>query len=229
VAYYPHYYGYGSDQQGNGMQVMARDSGWVFWGLGNCYYGPQASYYYYGCAAVYQLVAYSCYGYGGPGMFGFNPDLGGDVAQLDPPGMSAYGSNVTSPRELLNFIEVTPDGKRLLFVTTQGNYGYYRYTKNEERVNYVTNIDFDTSDGSMHADFDRSDDSGRIESSAGRAGEAMSHATGSLDAYYGYKSSAGNERDQEMVRARFNAATKTYDVTRFTSITGRFNVLHVTR
>jgi hypothetical protein len=225
--YYPLYYGYAPEHhQGIGMQVMAKDTGWVFWGTGNEYYGPTTTYYYYGSDVVYNWYAYGCYGYGGVGLYGFNADMGGKVAQLDPPGMSASGVNVTSPQELLNYIEVSRDGSKLLFVTT--GY-YYMYYKDQERVNYVTNIDFDTPDGSMSSSFNRANDSGRLDGANGRAGEAMGISGNSQYAYYAYKQGSSNETNKEMVRAAFDPTTKTWTLTRYSSITGRMNVLFATR
>ena len=224
--YYPMYYGYAPmGKHGWSQQVMARDTGWVFWGTGYQYSGPTSTTTAYYGTSVYPVAYYGVYGYGGVGMYGFNADVGGPVAQLNEPSLSSPG---TTQREMLNFIDVTPDGSRLTYVSTND---YYLYYKERELVNEVHNIDFSAANGAMHAAFDRSVDAGRLEASNGRAGEAMSTSTVSGATYYAFKAGAGNETQKEIVKAIIDPATGAWQQTRYSAsaLTGRINVLYATR
>ena len=86
-------------------------------------------------------------------VYGFNADMGGKVDQLDPPGMSSRGQHDLAAG-ILNYIEVDRDGTRSCSSCTTRALRTST-TRTAERVNYVTNIDFDTPDGSMHARFNR--------------------------------------------------------------------------
>ncbi len=225
--YYPRYwladgYGYAPNKiQGAGRQVMAKDTGWVFWGSGYQYSGPSSS----GSSGgpPHRTYYRGAYGYGGVGLYGFNADVGGAVKQLNAPGLS---QDSTGTYELLHWIEVTPDGKRLAYVSSY----YYLYSYyNRERVNYVENIDFATPNGAIHADFDAGDDAGRLEASNGRAGEAMAFTPHGPTLYYAYKVGASNETGREMVKRKYDPATGTWATTRFPAVTGRINVLYAAR
>jgi hypothetical protein len=137
----------------------------------------------------------------------------------------SHENSTSSPYEVLNYLEVTRDGKTLLINTSWGNTSYLY--KHQERVSYVTNIDFDTTDGDMHSGFNRVNDSGRLEDTNGRGSEAMSFSVPSDTAYYSYKSGAGNETGRELVQAKWDPATKTFEKT--THNTGRIHVLYSTR
>jgi hypothetical protein len=222
--YYPYYYGYGGGVRGHGTQVMSKDTGWVFWGSNRCYTGPSFSSSTSYAANSHAMYYYGCYGYGGTRINGFNADMGGGVAQIEPTSMS-HENSTSSPYEVLNYLEVTRDGKTLLISTSWGNTTYLY--KNQERIGYATNIDFETTDGEMHAGFNRATDSGYLEESNGRGSEAMGFSIPSDTAYYAYKSGAGNETGMEIVQAKWDPATKTFEKT--THNTGRIHVLFSTR
>jgi hypothetical protein len=220
--YYPMYYGYAPDnQQGAGLQVMAKDTGWVFWGAGWQYTGP-SNYYYYG-GPVYTVYYYGCYGYGGVGIYGFNADVGGAVAQLNNPSLTQDTTGVT---EMLNFLEVSADGSRLTYTTTSN---YYLFYKDQEYVNQVRHIDFSSPTGQISPSFNPSADAGRLESTPGRAGEAVGISASSNDTYYAFKAGASDEAAKEIVRARVDPATNGWTLTRYNTLTGRMSVLYATR
>ena len=225
-AYYRDYYGqYADEQHGKSMQVMSKDTGWVFWGANSATYGPYNPSSSNAGGTPHPLYYYGTYMYGGLKIMGFNADTGGKVSELQPSGMAASSDTASSPYEGLNYIEVTRDGSKLIFVTSYGDSNYYR--KHQERVNYVTNIDF--SSGSLHGAFNASADAGRLQASNGRAGEALGYSVASDTAYYAFKQGASNENAMEIVKAKWNAASKSWDVMPQAVPTGRIHVLFAAR
>jgi hypothetical protein len=221
-AYRPGYLNAPNTTQGAGRQVMAKDTGWVFWGSGYQYgSAAKSSSTTYG-GPVHPTHQYGVYGYGGVGLYGFNAEVGGAVAQLDPNGSSSAG---TKERERLHYIEVADDGSSLVYVSS-GEARYSRYDR--EQVVSVRDIKFDALTGAMHAAFNRGSDARFLESADGRAGEAMAITNQGRDIYYAFKAGAKDETQREMVRARFDdkgaLTTK-----RFPTTTGRLNVLYAGR
>jgi hypothetical protein len=221
--YYPLYYGYApAKRQGTGRQVMAKDTGWVFFGSNYQYTGP-GRYYYYGGPPI-TTYYYGAYGYGGTGVYGFNGDLGGKVSILSDPTLSS-NSTASTYWDLMHYLEVTRDGSRLAYVTSI----YYYYDRyDQERINTIWNLDFGS--GALHSGFSRTSNTSKLEAANGRAGESMGlPPTNNSDVWYAYKKGASNETQKEIVRARLDATSNTWEFTRFTGLTGRMNVLYSTR
>ena len=228
--YYPYYgtryiqeYGYlPTGCQGQGLQVMAKDSGWVFFGAGKQAYGTITASTSYSSYGIWPYPAYYHYGYGYGGfkVFGFDADVGGPIADLSDGGWGSTGTS-TSPRNLFDHMEVAKDGKSLSIVWISD---YYTHYHNRERVGFVKNIDFNETTGLLDASWTRTDDAGDWEGSNGRAGESMSIA--GRDFYYAYKSSSGNENDKHFTRQRL-LDDGTWQKTQVTNSagTGRINVL----
>ena len=228
--YYPGYalyYSYGYAPHGNqgaGRQVMAKDSGYVFWGVGYQYSGPYAgsTYYYYG-GPINPTYAYGAYGYGGVGVYGFDADYGGDIAHLHN---ASWAPASTSYYELLGHFEVRRDGKRITY--TSSAYYYYWYY-HQELLTVIDNISFSGPGHTIHSGFDRDRDPQRLETSAGRLSESMAVVPGGNDVYYAFKAGGSDETSREMVRARLDPSTGSWDKTRYSSVTGRINVLYGAR
>lgn len=220
-------YGYApAGHQGASRQVMAADTGCVFWGAHYQYSGPSkysGSYDHYYGGPIYATYAYGCYGYGGTGIYGFNAEVGGSVYELHDP---ALASASTSIQDRLHYIEVADDGSKLAYVTS----GYYYYSKYDaERVQVITELAFDETTGALNPDFVRSDHAARVSSGSGRSGEAMAIVPGGRDVYYAFKSSASNETSLEMVKLSIDPNTNTWSTKTFPTITGRMNVLFAGR
>lgn len=93
-------------------------------------------------------------------------------------------------------------------------------------ISVITDVDFDTTDGSIDPKFSQASDTARLEASFGRAGESMAIPAGDDSIiWYAYKSSASNETQKEMVKAVLES-DGTWTKTRFSSLPGRINILH---
>jgi hypothetical protein len=228
--YYPRYgmaycteYAYQPKQtQGLGRQVMAKDTGWVFWGANYQNYGPYAPYtgYYYRGQFVYSGYYNYGNGYGGLGIYGFDADVGGAVADFTK---SGWTSTSTSPYALLCHIEVSRKGEQLVFEYIPNSSTHYR---NQESIRWVRNIHFDESTGALDSGYDSSTDAGDFES-YGRAGESYSVITGGRDIFYAFRSGSSNENQKYFTRQRWDPNTATWTKTQVTNSTGsgRISVL----
>ena len=203
--------------QGLSQQVMARDSGNVFFSSGYQYYsvGGTTSTSS-GQGPIYTTSGYGCYGYGGCGMWGFNAEVGGRVYALHHPSMA---NNSTSTQELFCYMQTNHAGTRVAWVSC-GN--YYRHHYSAERVNVASNINFDPATGNLSG-FNASTHAKRVEAASGRAGESMAFTQNGDDIYYAYKSGASNETSQEIVKLSFN--NEVAGTPNRTGTTGRMNIL----
>ncbi len=216
-------YGYApAGHAGGSRQVMARDTGDVFWGAQYQYAGPYTTTSTTFGGPVHATWGLGCYGYGGTAVFGFNADLGGAVAALHDP---SWAPDSTGTQERLHYLEVSDDGSKVAYVTS----AYYYYSKYDaERVQLISNISFNTPNGSLHGAFDFNDDARRVESSNGRAGESMALIPNGTDMYYAYKSGAGNETSLEMVKVKVEPDGSTTKSV-YGAISARLNVLFAGR
>ena len=175
---------------------MSKDTGWVFWGSNNQYTGPTSTNSSTYAANVYGSYYYGANSYGGPGPDRLQRGHGRHGRAAGSCGAQrGRGHGDVAPTSGLNYMEVARDGSKILCNWTPSSAYLYM---NQEQINYVTNIDFSEL-AAMHAGFNRANDSGRLESSNGRASEAMAISLPSETVYYAYKAGAGNETAMEMV------------------------------
>jgi hypothetical protein len=109
---------------------------------------------------------------------------------------------------------------------TSTHYLYSAY--NLEHVQVVTDINFNATNGAMHAGFDRTVDSKRVETSNGRSGESMAIVNGGRDVYYAYMAGASNDTAMAVTRLRVDPTTSAMTPTA-SGIVGRINILFAGR
>ena len=136
--YYPTYWldnGYSpNNRQGIDRCCIAPETGTVFWMATYQYAGP-GRYYYYGGPPITSYY-YGAYGYGGTGVYGFNADMNGAVAQIHQP--SGVANNTSSSNWALpHYMEVSRDGSSISYQYSP----YYRYDyHHQEKISVITGL-----------------------------------------------------------------------------------------
>lgn len=219
-SYYPLEYRYYApgNVDGCGGQVMAKTSGYVFYGT---HFQSQAPYQVLNATSSFAGGPEHPTNWGDYGSYtgqieGFSADVGGAVSRITQTSLSQ--TNGTTARSI-HHIECTNDGKALAFVYCSGN---TQYNYAGETVGYVQKIGFDATTGALLA--------GKQEWTStlngGRVGDAMAiDSTGSkLYVPFG----GGDENAKQITEVSFNSGTNAF-TTRTFGAAMRYNVLSAGR
>jgi hypothetical protein len=200
---------------GGGMQVMARDSGYVFFATHYQSQGPATANSTAAFGGPNNPTYWGDYGAYGGQVEGFHADVGGPVQR-----MTSLGSD-TSFRSV-KFIETTNPGSELAFVYDESS---NQMVPDQERIGYVGKIAF-TGTGTLANPVARA----AIESSAGRAGDSMAFGFQRDRLYYAYQQNGGgNENNKQIVEATIDAVTNAVTKRTLVATPARYNVLHAGR
>jgi hypothetical protein len=198
--------------QGLGLQVMAKQSGWVFFGSHYLRNGPTTGTGSSSFGGPVNATYWADYGAYGGQIEGFHADIGGNIQRL-----TSFTGDTTS--RSIHYIEPSDTGQELAFVYDSGG---TQTAPSQERVHYVGRIGFNGSTGVLTGSLmDLA-----LESGSGRAGESMAFSSGRDRLYYAFKLGSGNENDKQIVEAKFNAAAGTFTTRVVAAAARRYNVLN---
>ena len=221
--YQPHYaingrYYAPGRSAGFGRQVMAKDTGYVFFATHYQFRTPSrttsaTSTFSSGPAIATRWTDYGVYA---GHVEGFHANVGGPIQRMTEPGLSQTGTTARS----IHTIDASNDGSRLAYIYSGG--GTNR-THNQEQVGFIYGIGFNP-DGSL-AGFDNSVTAKQLETGQGRAGESMAHDSGGTKLFYAFRAGSGNENNKQMCEMIVDPADGQPTVNRYFA-GSRFSVLY---
>ncbi|MDJ0975871.1 MAG: hypothetical protein QNJ98_15530, partial [Planctomycetota bacterium] len=185
--------------QGMSREVVAKDTGWVFWAPQYARSGPSNSTSINSFSSGPSIRTYWSAYDNGAEVWGFEPNVAGPATELTHPGLGA-----DSGRRMIHSLEVTDAGDLLSYVWDDNSGGTVGY--DDERIGHIYGISFDPVTGVIDPNYDNATNSVTIENSDGRAGEAMAHDSTGRRLFYAYRQgTGGNENDKGLVMATRNA------------------------
>jgi hypothetical protein len=194
--HYPYYGLYFTDypayrKWGAGLQVVARDAGWVFWASHHQSVGPAVGT----ASALYGGPLRSTYSYDyaslGGEVEGFEADVGGQVERL-----SSFGSDGAVRR--IHFLAPRASGDAVAFVLD--TYGTSNASPSHESLHVVRSVAFAGAGGLAATPWRAS-----VEHGPERIGDAVAFGSEGDRLYYG-AGEASDENVQTLREARFTAA-----------------------
>ncbi len=207
--YYPHYaldfrYYAPGRSAGFSRQVVAKDTGWVFFAAHYQWRGPNnftGTSSFSAVSGPETATYWADEGFRGGQIFGFDPNVAGEIARLNHDGLASLNS--TSSTAVTSII-VSDDGTRMIY---QYNAGGSTRRHDRERIGIIRDIGFDATTGAISAGFNNAQDSKTSDGNNGRAGASMAVDTGGTKYYYAYRSGATNNNAMQLVEANFDPAT----------------------
>ena len=201
--------------------VMAKDSGWVFFGAHYQTHGGSTTTTYY----MAPFLATYCNYYDGEPVKGqvavFDADVGGDVHMITSLAEPTGSYSSYWPKQFVKYIEPTADGTALAYVYAGGTaYYYYPVAQDKERIGYLTGLQLDETNGDIVGTYDDLPD---LSGSNTRVCSSVSHGPFG-DALY-YAEGDTNENNKTLLQ---RSAGQPVDVNYGLS-TMRWNILHAAR